>query len=145
MSEGVRRIFFDKFTGDRIVEIGRGEGMTIPPIDRDIETYTALSERNRETFDVLELPFDELEQDFAESSGYRVNVETRELEFSYPDPSEPQEPVYQPPLTEQVNALKNENTELKLAIAELAETNESDKIDMQLALAELAELVTGGV
>lgn len=40
--------------------------------------------------------------------------------------------------------MKDENTELKLAVAELAETNESDKIDMQLALAELADLITGG-
>lgn len=40
--------------------------------------------------------------------------------------------------------LQQENTELKLAIAELAESNESDKVDMQLALAELAEIVEGG-
>ncbi|ANS73716.1 hypothetical protein AWM70_03280 [Paenibacillus yonginensis] len=49
-----------------------------------------------------------------------------------------------PDVTNQIKELQNENTDLKLAIAELAETNESDKIDMQLALAELAELVAGG-
>lgn len=53
-------------------------------------------------------------------------------------------PEIPPDVTEQIQELQNENTDLKLAIAELAETNESDKIDMQLALAELAELVAGG-
>ena len=39
----------------------------------------------------------------------------------------------------------DELTQLKLALAELAESYEQTVTDMQLALAELAELVTGGV
>lgn len=38
-----------------------------------------------------------------------------------------------------------EMTEVKLAIAELAEAQQTDKIEMQLAITELAEIVTGGV
>lgn len=37
-----------------------------------------------------------------------------------------------------------EMTEVKLAIAELAEAQQTDKIEMQLAITELAEIVTGG-
>ncbi len=40
--------------------------------------------------------------------------------------------------------LEAENTALKLALAELAETQEADKLATQLALAELAELMAGG-
>lgn len=109
MNEGIRRIFYDSTTGDKIQEIGRNGDFTLPTIDQDIATYTALSERNRETFDVLELPFGAYSQDFAECNGYRVNVETKELEFSYPDPNAPEEPpVYVRPLTEQVDTLRTQ-------------------------------------
>lgn len=99
-----RRIFFDSLTGDVIQEIGRVGAMSLPTIEQDIATYTALSERNRDTFDILELEFGQYMQDFAECNGYRVNPETKELEFSYPDPNEPEAPpVYQSPLSEQIN------------------------------------------
>jgi hypothetical protein len=76
-------------------------------IEQDIATFTALSERNRDTFDVLELPFGAYAQDFAECNGYRVNVETGGLEFSYPNPQNPaEEPVFQPPLSDQVKQME---------------------------------------
>lgn len=117
MSEGIRRIFYDLTTGDKIHEIGRNGSFTLPTIDQDIATYTALSERNRDTFDVLELPFGAYVQDFVECNGYRVNVELlatlsddrkgEALEFSYPDQNEPTAPqVFQKPLTIQLDELK---------------------------------------
>lgn len=105
---GLRRIFYDLTTGNKIVEVGRSGGMVIPTIEQDIATYTALSERNRDTFDVLELPYGAYSQDFRECNGCRVNVETGELEFSYPDPNEPSvEQPYQAPLSEEVKVLKD--------------------------------------
>lgn len=41
----------------------------------------------------------------------------------------------------ELERLQQENMELKLALTELAEANETDRTQMQLALAELAELV----
>jgi hypothetical protein len=82
-------------------------------IEKDISDFKALSERNRDTFDVLELPFGAYQQDFAECSGYRVNVETKELEFSYPDPNAPQvPPVFQKPLSEQIKEQKQYTQQL---------------------------------
>jgi hypothetical protein len=52
-------------------------------IEQDIASFTALSERNRETFDVIELAFGAHVEQFATASGYRVNPETKELEFIY--------------------------------------------------------------
>lgn len=119
---GIRRIFYDKKTGERIVEVGRSDGMIIPSIEQDVSTYTALSERNRETFDVLELDYEAYSQDFRECIGYRVNVETKALEFSYPDPNEPGvEQPYQAPLSEQIAELRAENVTTLEAIAEVYE------------------------
>lgn len=44
----------------------------------------------------------------------------------------------------EIELLKEENTELKLALAEMAESIEIGKMENQLALAELAEMITGG-
>ena len=100
-----RRVYYEKLTGEVFLSIGERVGAVIPTtIEQDIETYKFLSERNRESFGVIDLGFGQHAQDFAESNGYRVNPETEELEFSYPDPNEeePQEPVYQKPLSEQI-------------------------------------------
>lgn len=119
---GLRRIFYDTETGERIVEVGRSEGMVIPSVERDIETYSALSGRNKNTFDLLEIPFNSYAQDFAESSDYRVNPKTKKLEFSYPDPNQPNEPQpYHKPLTEQIEELRTENIATMEALAEVYE------------------------
>jgi hypothetical protein len=118
-----RKIFYDIDNGNIIIETGERQGSVIATsIDQDIATYTALSERNRETFDVLELPFGAYQQDFAECNGYRVNVDTGTLEFSYPDPNEPEaEPVYQKPLSEEVGQLEKRTQESENAIMTLME------------------------
>lgn len=120
MQTSLRRIYYDKVNGNKLVEVGFVGYVTPTTVEQDITTYTALSERNRDTFDVLELEYGQYAQDFAESNGYRVNPETKELEFSYPDPSEPEAPpVYQEPLSKQVEKLKQEDLNNKEAIAEL--------------------------
>ena len=44
----------------------------------------------------------------------------------------------------EIDILKGENLELKLALAEMAETQETERLETQLALAELAEAMVGG-
>jgi hypothetical protein len=109
MREKGRRIFYDKITGNVIWEVGEQTfefDAIDSTIDQDILAISALSERNRNSFDYIELAFGDRAQDFAECNGYRVNVATKTLEFSYPDPSTPTSPpVYQKPLSEQVTAL----------------------------------------
>lgn len=115
-----RKIFYDKVTGVKILDTGQWDDVIREKtVDEEISTFTTLSERNRATFDVLELPYGAFAQDFAECSGYRVNPATRTLEFSYAPPSDP--PVFQRPLTEQVADLKAENIETMLALTEVYE------------------------
>ncbi|MCM3598727.1 hypothetical protein M4D55_23490 [Metabacillus idriensis] len=46
---------------------------------------------------------------------------------------------------DKISHLEDENTALKLAIAEAAEAHEKEKTETQLAIAELAEILSGGM
>lgn len=97
-----RRIFFELISGNVIVDTGEKIGNVVPNTpEQDISNYTALSERNRETFDYIELEYGDYSQDFAECNGYRVNPETKEIEFSYSETDEETPPV-QPTMEEQI-------------------------------------------
>ncbi|EJW14276.1 hypothetical protein M5X00_17570 [Paenibacillus alvei] len=115
-----RRIFYDIVTGEKLVDTGERSGdVFVTTIEHDIKVYTALSERNREFFDYIELEYKQYAKDFAVSNGYRVNPITKEIEFSYPDPNqpEPEKPTYQKPLSEEVDELKQSVAELTIMIA----------------------------
>lgn len=103
-----RKLYFDIETGEVILDTGEKMGSVVATtVEKDIETYKALSERNRETFDVIELPYGFYNADFTACNSYRVNPETKELEFSYLDPNEPEvEQPYRAPLSVEVEDLK---------------------------------------
>lgn len=117
-----RKIYYDKATGNVIVDTGEMMGAVVETtIDQDFETYQALKERVRDTVDVIQLEYGRYSADFAQCNGYRVNPETLELEFSYPDPNETeqQEQVYQKPLTEQLKETQQAVAELTLLLSTL--------------------------
>jgi len=120
-----RRIYYDKQTGNVIVDTGERQGDVVPTtVEQDFQTYRALAERVPETVGVLELQFGEYAADFAACNGYRVDVsgETPTLVFSYPDPNEPEAPpVFQKPLLVRLEELREENLTIMEAIAELYE------------------------
>lgn len=132
-----RKLYYDTTTGTIIVNTGEMVGGVSPAsLEQDIKAYTALSERNRETFNVLELPYGAYSQDFAECNGYRVNIETKELEFSYPDPNEPEKPVeFVKPLSVEVEELRKENVLLKAQSQALADrTDFHDELIAEMAM-----------
>lgn len=118
-----RRIYYEIVNGNVIIDTGERQGsVRSTTVEQDIEVYTALSERNRETFDYIEFEYGQYAQDFAESNGYRANPETKTLEFSYPDPNEPEiEQPYQVPLSEQIAANMDYllDVDFRLMMAEL--------------------------
>lgn len=121
-----RKIYYDLSTGNVIIDTGESQGFVVSTaVEQDITSFKALSERNRETFDVIELEFGQYAEDFAVCNGYRINPETKEIEFSYLDPNDSNEseepPVYRPPLSLEVEELKKENTLLKAQNNALAE------------------------
>lgn len=114
------KIYYCKLTGDIIVNTGERKGHvnTTTKTD-DFQIFSGLSSRNPEAVGLIQLEYGQYAQDFYECNGYRVNLDTLELEFSYPDPSQPkpQEPVYQMPLSEEVANLKQSIAELSMIIA----------------------------
>lgn len=117
-----RRLYFDIATGGVIVDTGERSGSVVETtVEYDIAVYKALSERNRETLDVIQLEYGQYAEDFATCSGYRVNLATKQLEFSYPEQGapEPQPPAYPPPLSEQLEQTNARVADLELTLAEL--------------------------
>lgn len=110
-----RKLFYDNVTGLKIVDTGQWDNaIRLKTVEEDIATYKELSERNRDTFDVLELPYGAYAQDFIEGRLVGVDVETKVPVFEYPDPNAPDEPiVVKVPLSKEVIALKAENKMLK--------------------------------
>lgn len=131
------KVFFDISNGNIVLHKGEMQGGVVEEtIEEIIRKFTVLSERNRDTFDVLELEYGAHAQDFAEASGYRVNPETKTLEFSYPDPNQPEAPpVYVQPLTEQIAEKDDQIEELKALVTQISE-DLAAFMDYQLAKEE---------
>lgn len=100
-----KNIYYEKATGHIIVDTGERQGSVVETTtEQDFQSYQALADRVPETVGKISLEFGQYSEDFRNSSGYRVNLDTLELEFDYTEPSEL--PVYQKPLTEEVEELK---------------------------------------
>lgn len=116
-----RKIYFDKITGNVLVDTGERMGsVRETTVEEDFQIYQTLAERVPETVDMIQLWFGQFAQDFAECNGYRVNPETKELEFSYPDPNEPPEEqriAYRKPLSKEVVDIKQAIAELTILLA----------------------------
>lgn len=115
-----RRIYWDKATGNILEDTGEmSNGLPRLPIEEEILTFTHLVNRERSSFDVIQLEYGDFQEDFYTCVGFSVNVETGELLFAYPtgDPAQP--PVYQQPLTTEVENLKQRTEDLEVLLAEL--------------------------
>lgn len=114
------KIYYDKATGNVLVNTGDRSGDVIETTqEQDFAAYKALSERKPETVGVIQLEYGQYAQNFAECNGYRVNLDTLKLEFSYPDPSDPtpEQPVFQKPLSDEVVELRQAVAELTMLMA----------------------------
>ena len=113
------RAYYDKLTGNGLIWYAfTNESYRIPTFEEDYQSFIDLSKRNADTIGWIDFENGEYYQDFMQSNGFRVNPQTLELEFSYPDPNatEPQEPVYQKPLTEQLKETQRAVAELTLLL-----------------------------
>lgn len=120
-----RMIFYDVVDGTIIKDTGEyPNAARQKTIDEQIATYSELQERERTSFDVLELGFGQYSEEFKMASSVRVDVDAKKLEFIYND-SEPNTP-YSPPISEELQKLKQENKLLKAQ----SQAN-TDKADFQ--------------
>lgn len=112
-----KRIYYLKTTGDIAYTVGEQEGWVVenphelqdPPMTKkeyDFKIYAELQKYNPDEVDYIELQFGEFRTEFAECTSYRVNPDTKKIEFDYtPIPPSPEVPVA-PSLHERVDNLE---------------------------------------
>ena len=126
-----KRIYYLKVDGRVVLDTGEAEGWVNPTTSEDDwRIYTELSKYNKSEVDYIELKWGEFKTEFAECTSYRVNVDTKQLEFDYtPVPPSPEVPVA-PSLHERVDNLElgAEATQEALDILLLANMGEPVQI-----------------
>lgn len=148
-----RKIYFDNRTGDILAVVGERSGFVRETTEEeDFSAFKSLSERNKDTVDSLQLEYGQYAEDFAKGYLDHIDPTTKQPYFIYPDPANPGEPpTPTPPLTEQLNELKQENANLTKR-ADTAEANTLTALDAVATVfeqlldvqAQLAALQGGG-
>ena len=119
------KIYYCLLTGNVIKIIGDMQGyIKETSFDEDIEIYTELKERDINTIGLLQFEYGEYPKLSQNSTGVMVDIETKELIFSYEElPTPPQEPteieIMQEKISqleEKINKLQNSINEMNLAI-----------------------------
>ena len=115
------KIYYCLLTGNVIKIIGDMQGyVKETTFDEDIEIYTELKERNRGSIGLLTFNYGEYPKLSQSSTGVMVNLETKELIFSYNElPQEPQEPTEIEIIQEKISILEAENKILKEELAQI--------------------------
>lgn len=118
------KVYYDKDTGNVIQEIGeRSGGVIETSTEQDFNSYVTLSERVPESVEMIQFEYGAFEADY-EAGGVisRIDLETMEPLFTYPDPTDPETPQEpRPALSKEIEALKSADVENKEAIAILYE------------------------
>lgn len=109
------KIYYCLLTGNVIKIIGDMQGyVKETTFDEDIEIYTELKERNKSSIGLLTFNYGEYPKLSKGSTGVMVNLETKELIFSYEElPTPPQEPTEIEIMQEKISILEAENKTLK--------------------------------
>lgn len=126
-----QRIYYDKVTGEVIVNLGEMEGAEErSPVEHDIAMFKALYERNRSMFDYVDLDYGYRAQDFASCKSYKVDVLTKDIIFTYPSEGEEIAP---PPSTKPLSVELAE-TKAKLKATEDRLNSTEDAVLMLMSL-----------
>ena len=109
------KIYYCLFTGNVIKIIGDCQGyVKETTFDEDYEIYTELKERDKSSIGLLTFKYGEYPKLSQSSTGVMVNLETKELIFSYDKlPQEPQKPTELEIIQEKIDILEAENKILK--------------------------------
>ena len=109
------KIYYCLLTGNIIQIIGDCQGyVRETTFDEDYEIYTELKERDKSSIGLLTFEYGEYPKLSKNSTGVIVNIETKELIFSYEElPTPPQEPTKIELIQEKISILEAENETLK--------------------------------
>ena len=109
------KLYYCLLTGNVIKIIGDCQGyVKETTFDEDIEIYSELKERNRGSIGLLTFEYGEYPKLSKGSTGVMVNLETKELIFSYEElPTPPQEPTEIETIQEKISTLEAESKALR--------------------------------
>ena len=109
------KIYYCVLTGNVIKIIGDMQGyVKETSFDEEIEIYTELKERDKDSIGLLTFNYGEYPKLSQGSTGVMVDLETKELTFSYEElPTPPQEPTEIEKIKEKISILEAENESLK--------------------------------
>ena len=115
------KIYYCLLTGNVIKVMGDCQGyVKETTFNEDIEIYTELKERDINTIGLLQFEYGEYPKLSQNASGVMVDLDTKELIFSYEElPQIPQEPTEFELMQEEIKALKEEINILKTSISEV--------------------------
>lgn len=115
------RVYYLKENGNVVFKTGQAEGWVteITPA-QDWEIYEELKKYTKESLDFIQLKYDEFRTEFAECTSYRVNVDTKQLEFDYTPVPEPPEVPHTPTVHERLDTLEQVNAEQDMLIMEMS-------------------------
>lgn len=115
------RVYYLKENGNVVFKTGQAEGWVIEiKPEQDWEIYTELQKYTKESLDFIQLQYDEFKTEFAECTSYRVNIETKKLEFEYGEKPNPPEVPQTPTIHERLDALEQVNAEQDMLIMEMS-------------------------
>lgn len=109
------KIYYCVLTGNVIKIIGDMQGyVKETSFDEEIEIYTELKERDKDSIGLLTFNYGEYPKLSQGSTGVMVDLETKELTFSYEElPTPLQEPTEIEKIKEKISILEAENESLK--------------------------------
>ena len=109
------KIYYCLLTGNVIKIVGDCQGyVKETTFDEDYEIYSELKEREKSSIGLLQIEYGEYPKLSQNSTGVMVDLETKELIFSYEDlPAEPIEPTWEEQMESKISILEAENKTLK--------------------------------
>ena len=127
------KIYYCLLTGSVIKIIGDMQGyVKETTFNEDIEIYTELKERDKASIGLIQFEYGEYPKLSKNSTGVMVDLETKELIFSYDElPQEPIEPTWEEDMQNKILALQEENKTLREELTQI-----------QTSIASLTSLIT---
>lgn len=135
------KLYYCLLTGNVLQLVGDMAGNVIEPtFEQDYEVYNNLKERDKSTIGLLKFEYGEYPKLSQGSTGVMVNLETKELIFTYEElPVPPQEPSEIEIMQGKISVLEAENEKLKV---EQEQQDEEILVNM-LANTEMFEMILG--
>ncbi|MFB0832845.1 hypothetical protein ACEU2D_25085 [Brevibacillus laterosporus] len=117
-----RKIYFDKLTGNALLDTGERYGFVLETTrEQDFESYAILKERVSETVGCIQLEYGQFADNFSRGYTYHIDTETNEIAWNL-TPPQVEEREREKTVQEKMESLEKENADLRKQIETLAGT-----------------------